>query len=78
MNRAFVKEADGDDVVEPLYERQHSDLPKYITPEGLLHLKNRIRDLENSIEAVKEQQQEINTLSDRIAMLEGIPKVVIY
>ena len=78
MNRAFVREADGDDVVEPLYERQHSDLPNYITPEGLLHLKNRIRDLENSIEAVKEQQQEINTLSDRIAMLEGIPKVVNY
>ena len=48
MNRAFVKEADGDDVVEPLYERQHSDLPNYITPEGLLHLKNRIRILENS------------------------------
>jgi hypothetical protein len=78
MNRAFVREADGDEVVEPLYERQHSDLPNYITPEGLLHLKNRIRDLENSIEAVKEQQQEINTLSDRIAMLEGIPKVVNY
>jgi hypothetical protein len=78
MNRAFVREADGDEVVKPLYERQHSDLPNYITPEGLLHLKNRIRDLENSIEAVKEQQQEINTLSDRIAMLEGIPKVVNY
>jgi CO dehydrogenase/acetyl-CoA synthase beta subunit len=78
MNRAFVREADGDEVVEPLYERQHSDLPNYITPEGLLHLKNRIRVLENSIEAVKEQQQEINTLSDRIAMLEGIPKVVNY
>jgi CO dehydrogenase/acetyl-CoA synthase beta subunit len=78
MNRAFVREADGDEVVEPLYERQQSDLPNYITPEGLLHLKNRIRVLENSIEAVKEQQQEINTLSDRIAMLEGIPKVVNY
>ena len=52
MNRAFVKEADGDDVVEPLYERQHSDLPNYITPEGLLHLKNRIRILENSIDVL--------------------------
>ena len=56
MNRAFVREADGDEVVEPLYERQHSDLPNYITPEGLLHLKNRIRVLENSIEALKEQR----------------------
>ena len=52
MNRAFVKEADGDDVVEPLYERQHSNLPNYITPEGLLHLKNRIRDLESSLDAL--------------------------
>ena len=26
MNRAFVREADGDEVVEPLYERQHGDL----------------------------------------------------
>jgi len=30
------------------------------------------------IEAVKEQQQEINNLSDRIAMLEGIPKAANY
>ena len=52
MNRAFVKEADGDDVVEPLHERQHSDLPNYITPEGLSRLKNRIQVLENSIEAL--------------------------
>ena len=52
MNRAFVKEADGDDVVEPLYERQHSDLPNYITPEGLLHLENRIRILKNHIEVL--------------------------
>ena len=30
------------------------------------------------IEAVKEQQQEINNLSNRIAMLEGIPKAANY
>ena len=30
------------------------------------------------IEAVKEQQQEINHLSDRIALLEGIPKAANY
>ena len=52
MNRAFVREADGDEVVEPLYERQHSDLPNYITPEGLSNLKNRIQALENSIAAL--------------------------
>ena len=52
MNRAFVREADGDEVVEPLYERQHSDLPNYITPEGLSRLKNRIQALENSIAAL--------------------------
>tara|TARA_B100001175_G_C19501624_1_gene638403 strand:+ start:1079 stop:1570 length:492 start_codon:yes stop_codon:yes gene_type:complete len=52
MSRAFVREADGDEVVEPLYERQHSDLPNYITSEGLSHLKNRIQALENSIAAL--------------------------
>ena len=52
MSRAFVKEADGDEVVEPLYERQHSDLPNYITSEGLSHLKNRIQALESSIAAL--------------------------
>ena len=30
------------------------------------------------IEAVKEQQQEINNLSNRIALLEGIPKAANY
>jgi hypothetical protein len=30
------------------------------------------------IEAVKEQQQEINNLSNRIAMLEGLPKAANY
>ena len=30
------------------------------------------------IEAVKEQQQEINNLSNRIALLEGLPKAVNY
>ena len=52
MNRAFVKEADGDDVVEPLHERQHSDLPNYITPAGLLQLKDRIQVLEKGIETL--------------------------
>ena len=52
MNRAFVKEADGDDVAAPLYERQHSDLPNYITPEGLLLLKDRLQVLEKGIETL--------------------------
>ena len=52
MNRAFVKEADGNDVVEPLHERQHSNLPNYITPEGLLQLKDRIQFLEKGIETL--------------------------
>ncbi len=78
MNRAFVKEADGDDVVEPLYERQHSDLPNYITPQGLLHLKNRIRDLERSIDVLsktdtlEKNSQIARAQSDRRYLLERV------
>jgi len=78
VNRAFVKEADGDDVVEPLYERQHSDLPNYITPQGLLHLKNRIRDLERSIDVLsktdtlEKNSQIARAQSDRRYLLERV------
>ena len=78
MNRAFVKEGDGDDVVEPLYERQHSDLPNYITPQGLLHLKNRIRDLERSIDVLsktdtlEKNSQIARAQSDRRYLLERV------
>ncbi|MDH3691411.1 MAG: GreA/GreB family elongation factor [Gammaproteobacteria bacterium] len=46
MNRAFVKELDGDEVVDDQPERIHSDLPNYITREGLAKLKKVIKDLQ--------------------------------
>lgn len=49
MNRAFVKELDGDDVIDDIPERTHSDLPNYITPTGLGALKKLIVDLEHAL-----------------------------
>lgn len=49
MNRAFVREPDGDKVVEELPDLQHSDLPNYITSQGLQNLKSRIRELETQV-----------------------------
>ena len=49
MNRAFVKELDGDDVIDETPERTHSDLPNYITPTGLNALSQSITDLEYAL-----------------------------
>jgi len=52
MSRAFVKESDGDDVVNALPERIHSDLPNYISREGLERLQAKIRRLETELTAL--------------------------
>jgi len=46
MSRAFVREPDGDQVVDDQPERIHSDLPNYITRHGLAKLKDTIKHLE--------------------------------
>ena len=53
MSRAFVREPDGDEVADELPERQHSDLPNYITLEGLSGLQVRVRQLQNEVVALK-------------------------
>ena len=53
MSRAFVKELDGDDVLDSIPERLHSDLPNYITREGLRYLKSEVRRLETDIATSK-------------------------
>jgi len=45
MSRAFVKEADGDSVVEDLPERPVSRHPNLVTPAGLTFLRQRVREL---------------------------------
>ena len=45
MSRAFVKEPDGDQVVEELPERVHSPHVNYVTPAGLRQLQGRVGDL---------------------------------
>lgn len=46
MSRAFVKEPDGEQAEDDLPERPQSDLPNYITPAGLVDLKQRWHNLQ--------------------------------
>ena len=45
MSRAFVKEADGDNVAEDLPERPVSPHPNLVTPEGMRCLREQVREL---------------------------------
>lgn len=48
MSRAFVKEIDGDDVLEDLPDRPISAHANYVTPEGLRFLREKVRELQAS------------------------------
>ena len=52
MSRAFIKESDGDNVVNAFPERIHSDVPNYITHEGLERLQAKVRQLETELTAL--------------------------
>ena len=49
MSRAFVKEPDGDEIVDQPPERLHSDLPNYITHGGLVSLQEEINRIQDQI-----------------------------
>ena len=49
MSRAFIKESDGDNVVNAFQERIHSDVPNYITYGGLERLQAKVRQLETEL-----------------------------
>ena len=52
MSRAFIKESDGNNVVNAFPERIHSDVPNYISREGLDRLKAKVRQLETELTAL--------------------------
>ena len=52
MSRAFIKESDGDNVVNAFPERVHSDAPNYISREGLERLQAKVRQLEAELTAL--------------------------
>lgn len=52
MSRAFIKESDGDNVVNAFPERVHSDVPNYITRKGLERLQAKVRQLETELTAL--------------------------
>ncbi len=45
MSRAFVKEPDGDQVIDELPERVHSPHVNYVTPAGLRQLQERVEGI---------------------------------
>lgn len=80
MSRAFVKEPDGDDVVDDQPELPQSPHPNYVTPRGLAELRERLEALEAERRALAEGdddlagkphrdqlEREIRYFEDRIA-----------
>jgi transcription elongation factor GreB len=53
MSRAFVKEADDDQSAGELPERPLSDQPNYVTPRGLELLQTRLKELQESRDRLK-------------------------
>ena len=64
MSRAFVKEPDGDQVLDALPERRHSDAPNYITPGGLEALRVRAAALETQRRALAEAPERFGIRGD--------------
>lgn len=56
MSRAFVKEPDGDAVEDNLPERQMSGHPNYVTPRGLVLLRDEQRRLEHARAALADDE----------------------
>lgn len=59
MSRAFVKEADGDDVSEDLPERVQSDAPNYITLPGLEALRTQLGTLQTKRTEINESSEHL-------------------
>ncbi len=64
MSRAFVKEPDGDQVVEAPPERRHSEAPNYITPAGLAALRVRAAALEAERRTLAEAPESLGSKGD--------------
>ena len=64
MSRAFVKEPDGDQVVDAPPERRHSDTPNYITPGGLEALRARAVALETERRTLAEAPERLGSKGD--------------
>ena len=64
MSRAFVKEPDGDQVVDAPPERRHSDTPNYITLGGLEALRARAAALETERRALAEAPERLGSKGD--------------
>lgn len=57
MSRAFVKEADDDLSAGELPERPLNDHPNYVTPRGLERLQSRLKELQESRDRLKAEDE---------------------
>ncbi len=65
VSRAFVREPDGDQVVEAPPERRHSDAPNYITPGGLEALRVRVAELDAERRELEAAPERLDRQGDR-------------
>ena len=64
MSRAFVKEPDGDQAEADLPERPQSEHPNYITPAGLVRLRETIAALRGQVRALEEKDEDLSARSE--------------
>ena len=57
MSRAFVREPDGEDVVDDLPELPQEPVPNYVTPEGMEMLEGRLSRLRAERDALESEQE---------------------
>lgn len=65
MSRAFVREADGEQVVEAPPQRRHSGVPNYITPEGFESLRARVAELDAQRRAIAGAPERLGKRTDQ-------------
>jgi transcription elongation GreA/GreB family factor len=70
MSRAFVKDSDDDLAAGELPERPLSAHPNYVTPQGLVELQSRLRELQESHEQLAPQAQDDSDAKQKLRVVE--------
>ena len=65
MSRAFVKEADVEQVMEAPPQRRHSGAPNYITPEGFETLRARVAELDAQRRTLADAPERLGRRADQ-------------
>jgi transcription elongation GreA/GreB family factor len=70
MSRAFVKDSDDDLAAGELPERPLPTYPNYVTPQGLVELQARLRELQESHEKLAPQAAEDSEAKQKLRVVE--------